>query len=195
MARQKRIVLGVTGSIAAFKAADIASALVAKGAQVSVIMTREAEAFITPLTLSVLSRHKVYRDMLECPEIWDVEHVSLADSADLILIAPATANVIGKLATAICDDLLTCTVVASRAPVVLAPAMNDGMYAHRIVRANIAHLKKIGYHFIGPVKGRLACGRDAMGRMSAVDDIVKTAIHLIELNAKKRNDPRGLNIP
>jgi phosphopantothenoylcysteine decarboxylase/phosphopantothenate--cysteine ligase len=175
-----RIVLGVTGSIAAFKAADIASALVARGAQVSVIMTREAEAFITPLTLSVLSRHKVYQDMLTCPDVWDVEHVSLADSADLILIAPATANVIGKLATAICDDLLTCTVVASRAPVVLAPAMNDGMYAHKIVQANIVVLKKIGYHFVGPVKGKLACGRDGMGCMSAVDDIVRVAFDFLK---------------
>jgi phosphopantothenoylcysteine decarboxylase/phosphopantothenate--cysteine ligase len=178
MGARKKIILGVTGSIAAFKAADIASQFVQKGAQVSVIMTREAEAFITPLTLAMLSCNKVYRDMFDAPEVWEVEHVSLAKSADLILIAPATANIIGKLACGICDDLLTCTVTASRAPVLLAPAMNDGMYTHKIVESNIARLKKIGYHFIGPEKGRLACGKIAIGRMSGVDEIVVSALRL-----------------
>lgn len=178
MASKKRLILGVTGSIAAFKSAEIVSQLVAGGIQVSVIMTEEAEHFITPLTLQTLSRGKVYCSMFGMPDAWDIEHVALADAADAILVAPATANIIGKLASGILDDLLTCTVAASRAPVLLAPAMNDGMYTHPAVRANVERLKKIGYHFIGPVSGRLACGREAVGRMSDVNDIVKMALRL-----------------
>ena len=179
MANKKKIILGVTGSIAAYKAADIASRLNQAHISVSVIMTEEAERFITPLTLQMLSCNKVYRDMFETTEAWDVEHVSLADTADLVVIAPATANVIAKLATGICDDLLTCTVTATKAKVLIAPAMNDGMYANPVVQENIKRLKKLGYKFIGPVKGRLACGRVGMGRMSGVDEIVKTALGLV----------------
>lgn len=181
MASKKRLIVGVTGSIAAFKSPEIVSQLVARGVQVSVIMTEEAEHFITPLTLQTLACGKVYCSMFEIPDAWDIEHVALADAADAILVAPATANVIGKLASGILDDLLTCTVAASRAPVLLAPAMNDGMYAHPVVRANVGRLKKIGYHFIGPVSGRLACGRKAIGRMSDVDDIVKKALKILSL--------------
>ena len=180
MSTKKKIVLGVTASIAAFKAADLVSCFVKKGYEVSVIMTKEAEHFITPLTLQMLSGQKVYRDMFDVPEAWDVEHVSLATSADLVLIAPATACVIGKLAAGICDDLLTCTVVATQAPVLIAPAMNDNMYGHAIVQANIGALKKIGYKFIGPVKGRLACGREGLGRMSDVDEIVRGALSYLK---------------
>lgn len=176
---KKTVVLGVTGSIAAFKAADIASRLVQRGVQVRVIMTKEAKHFITPLTLQMLSAHKVYEGMFDTPEAWEVEHVSLAESADVVLIAPATANIIAKLAAGICDDLLTCTVTATRSPVLLAPAMNHAMYAHKTVQQNIAGLKKLGYRFIGPVKGRLACGKEGMGRMSDADDIVKAALGLV----------------
>lgn len=178
MATRKRIILGVTGSIAAFKSADIVSALVQKGADVRVVMTGEAENFISPLTFAVLSGNKVYRQMFDAPEAWDVEHVSLADSADLVMIAPATANIIGKLACGICDDLLTCIVTATRAPVLIAPAMNDGMYTNKTVESNIRRLKAAGYHFIGPAKGRLACGRSAIGRLSGVDEIVACALKL-----------------
>lgn len=178
MKKDKKIILGVSGSIAAFKSADIASLLSQKGYDVSVIMTKEAEYFITPLTLQMLSANKVYKDMFEAADAWDVEHVSLAQSANLILIAPATANIIAKLASGLCDDLLTCTVLASRAPVLLAPAMNDAMYQHKATQANIERLKKIGYHFIGPVKGRLACGKVALGRMSDVEDIVNDSLRL-----------------
>jgi phosphopantothenoylcysteine decarboxylase/phosphopantothenate--cysteine ligase len=178
MKKAKKIILGVSGSIAAFKAADIASLLLQKGCDVTVIMTKEAEHFITPLTLQMLSSNKVYRDMFDVTDAWDVEHVSLADSAGLILIAPATANIIAKLACGLCDDLLTCTVLASRAPVLLAPAMNDAMYQHKSTQANIERLKKLGYHFIGPVKGRLACGTVGLGRMSGVEDIISKAINL-----------------
>lgn len=181
MAAKKKIVLGVTGSIAAFKSADLVSRLVQKGCEVSVVMTKEAEHFITPLTLAMLSGQKVYKGMFEDPDVWDIEHVSLADSASLVLIAPATACVIGKLANGICDDLLTCTVIATRAPVLMAPAMNDGMFANKVVQDNIERLKKCGVKFIGPVKGRLACGREGLGRMSEVDDIVKEALRVIAL--------------
>lgn len=172
----KKIVLGVTGSIAAFKAAEIVSRLTQKNCSVSVILTKEAEHFVTPLTLQMLSCNKVYRDMFEVQDVWDIEHVTLADSASLVLIAPATANIIAKLATGICDDLLTCTVAATKAPVLIAPAMNDNMYQHKITQANISTLKKIGYKLIGPVRGRLACGRTALGRMSDVDEIIRAAL-------------------
>ncbi|MFH0940515.1 MAG: flavoprotein [Candidatus Omnitrophota bacterium] len=175
MKKGKKIILGVSGSIAAFKSADIVSLLSRQGCYVTVIMTKEAEHFITPMTLQMLSSNKVYRGMFEVADAWAVEHVSLADSAGLILIAPATANIIAKLASGLCDDLLTCTVLASRAPVLLAPAMNDAMYQHKTTQANIERLKKIGYHFIGPVKGSLACGKVALGRMSGVEDIVCSA--------------------
>jgi len=126
----------------------------------------------------MLSGEKVYKEMFETQDVWDVEHVSLADEAGLILIAPATANIIAKLASGLCDDLLTCTVTAAKAPVLIAPAMNDGMYTNKIVQENIERLKKTGYKFIGPVKGRLASGKIAIGRMSDVDDIVRAALSL-----------------
>ena len=170
---KKTIVLGVTGSIASYKAADLVSGLTGKGFEVFVIMTKEAAEFISPLTLQTLSGNKVYSGMFEFVEEWDVKHVSLAKKAGLILIAPATANIIGKLACGICDDLLTCTLTASEAPVLIAPAMNDIMYNNKIVQENIARLKKIGYKFIGPKKGRLACGDVAIGCLADVEAIVK----------------------
>lgn len=173
MNRAKKIVLGVTGSIAAYKSAEIISQLTKQAFDVVVIMTKEAQSFITPLTLGMLSGNKVHCDMFETPHVWDVEHVALADEADLILIAPATANMIAKLASGLCDDLLTCVVAATKAPVLLAPAMNDNMYRHKINQANIAVLKNTGYKFIGPKEGRLACGKPAIGCLADVDDIVK----------------------
>ncbi|MFH1691866.1 MAG: flavoprotein [Candidatus Omnitrophota bacterium] len=173
MNKRKKVVLGVTGSIAAYKSADIVSQLINQGLEVLVVMTKEAQAFITPLTLSVLSGNKTYTDMFETPQVWDVEHVSLADQADLILIAPATANVIAKLTMGLCDDVLTCIVAATKAPVVVAPAMNNNMYEHKITQANIAGLKKLGYKFVGPKLGRLACGKQAMGCLADVGDLVE----------------------
>ncbi len=180
MVSRKKIILGVTGSIAAFKAADIVSRLTQQGCQVSVVMTKEAEKFITPLTMQMLSCGKVYCDMFEVQDVWDVEHVSLADSASLILIAPATANIIAKLASGLCDDLLTCTVAATKAPVLIAPAMNDAMYTHKITQANIERLQKVGYKFVGPVKGRLACGKVAVGHIADVDEIVRAVLRFLK---------------
>lgn len=179
MKEKKTIILGISGSIAAFKSAELVSRLVQKGFGVKVIMTEAAEEFITPLTCQVLSCNKVYRGMFEDLDAWEVEHVSLADSANIVLIAPATANCIGKIASGICDDLLTCVVTATKAPVLIAPAMNDGMYENKIVQENIGRLKKNGYHFVGPVKGRLACGRVSVGRMSDVDDILESVSRLV----------------
>ncbi|MEI8175456.1 MAG: flavoprotein [Candidatus Omnitrophota bacterium] len=173
MAPKKTILLGVTGSIACYKAADIVTALVKKGHDVTVVMTRDAEEFVAPLTFQTLSSNRVYTDMFCVPEEWDAKHVSLAKKADLIVIAPATANILGKLAGGICDDMLTCTVAASEAPVLIAPAMNDVMYRNRIVQENIGKLKKSGYSFIGPRTGRLACGYEALGCLAEVGDIIQ----------------------
>ena len=171
----KTIVLGVTGSIAAYRACEIISALRKESFNVKTILTGEGAQFITPLSLQTLSRNKVLTDMFEPPEKWDPVHTSLAEEASLVLIAHATANVIGKLASGICDDLLTCVVYAASAPVLIAPAMNEKMYEHAIVKENIAKLKKTGYSFVGPVKGRLACGHIAIGHIADTPDIVAAA--------------------
>lgn len=173
MGTDKTIILGVSGSIASYKSADIVSSLVKKGHEVFCIMTKEAKEFISSLTLQTLSGNKVYSEMFDIPEEWDTKHISLAKRANLILIAPATANIIGKLAGGICDDLLCCTVLASKAPILIAPAMNDVMYENKIVQENISRLKKLGYKFIGPRKGRLACGDVAIGCLADVGDIIK----------------------
>lgn len=176
----RTIIVGVTGSIAAYKACEIVNLLKKDSFDVKVILTKDALEFVTPLTLQTLSGNKVLSDMFELPDKWSPVHTSLADSASLVLIAPATANVIGKLACGVCDDLLTCVTYATRAPVLIAPAMNENMYNHKVVRDNIAKLEKIGYSFVGPVKGRLACGHDAIGHIAAVADIVKEAKKILK---------------
>ena len=175
----KTIIVGVTASIAAYKACEIVNLLKKDSFDVKVILTKDALEFVTPLTLQTLSGNKVFTDMFELSDKRSPEHTSLADSASLILIAPATANVIGKLAGGICDDLLTCVVCATKAPVLIAPAMNENMYNHKVVRGNIAKLKEISYSFIGPVKGHLACGHDAIGHIASVPDIIKEAKAII----------------
>lgn len=170
---KKHIVLGVTGSIAAYKSADLIRRLGDGGATVSVIMTKEARQFITPLTLSSLSGQKVYGDLFED---WGrdgpMSHIQLARDADAIVVAPATANVIAKLAHGLADDLLTCTVLATRAPVVVAPAMNEGMFQNKIVQENCRTLKECGFVFVNPVKGQLACGVYGEGHLAEVETIV-----------------------
>lgn len=178
--KAKSIILGVTGSIAAYRACDIITILKKESFDVTVLLTKEAKEFITPLTLETLSNKKVVMDMFELPAERDPLHTSLAEEADLVLIAPATANIIGKLAAGICDDIITCVVFATKAPVLIAPAMNEKMYKHRIVQANIAKLKDIGYRFIGPIKGRLACGHVDVGHIADTQDIVKEAKRLLK---------------
>lgn len=169
----KNVLIGVTGSIASFKACDLVGMLKKRGHSVRCMMSRDAGHFITPLTLEVLTGKKVAETMFELPDNRDPFHVSLADEADLILVAPATADVIGKIAAGICDDILTCTVCASRAPVIFAPAMNDNMYNNPIVQDKIEYLKGKGYAFVGPVEGPLACGREGIGHLAPTEDIVK----------------------
>ena len=170
----RRLLLGVTGSIGAYKAADLIEACKAVGFRVTVAMTHEAQAFITPLTLQVLSEGPVYTDLFHDHTPTGVIHIDLADHADVVLIAPATANILGKLAHGIADDLLTCTVLATRAPVVLAPAMNVKMYEHPAVQRNVERLREIGYTVIEPVWGKLACGYEGVGHLADLEMIVKT---------------------
>ncbi len=165
------IVVGITGGIAAYKAAELVSRLKKESFTVHVVMTKSATQFITPLTLETLSGNPVTVDTFLRDRPWEVEHVALAKAADLLVIAPATANIIGKLASGIADDMLTTTVMATRAPILVAPAMNTGMYENAVVQENIDKLKGRGYHFVGPGHGRLACGDEGAGRMSEVNEI------------------------
>lgn len=174
MLQNKTIIIGVTGGIAAYKACDVVSKLRKLGASVHVIMTKAACKFVAPLTFQTLSNHFVISDMFAEPKTWEIEHISLAKKADLMVIVPATANVIGKIASGIADDMLTTTVMASRSPVMFAPAMNTGMYRNPIVQENIRKLKALGYPFIEPVCGMLACGDEGEGKLADVDTIVKS---------------------
>ena len=175
----KKIVVGVTGGIAAFKAAQLVSTVRQMGAEVTVVMTRAAQQFVTPLTFQSLSQNKVVTDLftLDRP---DIVHVALADWPDLTIIAPATANIIGKIAAGLADDVLTCLVMATRAPILLAPAMDCGMWGSPILQRNVNVLKKMGLHMVGPEKGRLASGKTGMGRMVAPEAIVAAAQDILK---------------
>jgi phosphopantothenoylcysteine decarboxylase/phosphopantothenate--cysteine ligase len=173
MVKSKNVVLGVTASIAIYKACDIVRRLQDENIAVTVAMTPQAEELIKPIVFQSLSGNRVYRGMFDETDAWELEHISLARKADLVLIAPATANIIGKIASGICDDLLTCTVCATQAPVLICPAMNENMYKNRIVQGNIQKLKSWGYKFIEPARGRLACGKVGIGCLADVADIVR----------------------
>ena len=165
MLKDKTILLGVTGSIAAYKIANLASMLVKQHATVHVIMTRNACHFITPMTFETLTGNKCIVDTFDRNFDFKVEHVSLAKLADVVLVAPATANVIGKIAGGICDDMLTTTVCATKAPCIIAPAMNTGMWENPIVQENVEKLRRFGYGIVQPASGRLACGDVGSGKM------------------------------
>ena len=169
----KTIVVGVTGGIAAYKAAELVRLLVKDGAFVRVIMTKNAQEFITPLTLQTLSGNPVATETFNLTQESEIGHIRLADTADLILIAPASADVIGKLAHGIADDLLTTVLLATMAPVLVAPAMNVHMYAHPAVQENIRILGQRGYRFVEPSEGFLACGYEGKGRLADPEDIVE----------------------
>ena len=186
----REIVLGVTGGIAAYKSADLVSRLRHLGARVSVIMTRNAAEFVAPLTFQTLSGNQVAVDTFQAPEYWDVEHVALAKRAEVFVIAPATANLLAKMAHGIADDMLSTTVLATKAPVLVAPAMNTGMWTASATRENVRILKDRGVHFIGPGNGMLACGDSGDGRMSEPAEIVEAIDAL--LNPKK--DYAGLKV-
>ena len=173
MQKRKTIILGVTASIAIYKACDIVRRLREAGYYVRVVMTQDAQKLMSTIVFESLSGNKVHTEMFATPQDWPIEHVSLAQKADLVLLAPATANVIGKIASGICDDLLTCVVCATKAKVMFAPAMNDGMYQNAIVQENIRKLKALGYRCIEPRVGSLACGKVGKGCLADVDTIVR----------------------
>jgi phosphopantothenoylcysteine decarboxylase len=173
MSKPKNIVLGVTGSIAAHKAADLASLLTKQGFNVRVVLTADAQKFITPLPFKTLSRNPVVTDLYDEEEGWKPTHIRLADEADLLLIAPATANVLAKLANGHADNALTCIALAlnPKARLIIAPAMNGKMWQHAATQHNVATLKKRGAEFIGPEKGMLSCGYEGLGRLWPVEKI------------------------
>jgi len=182
---KKNVILGITGSIACYKGCEIANSLTKSGISVSVAMTKEAMEFITPLTFRQLTNNPVITDMFSAPEEFDPVHISLADKADLMLVAPATANIIGKVASGICDDILSCTIVSSDAPTIFAPAMNTKMYKNRIVQDNIKKLTKHGYKFVGPIKGALACGYSGLGHIAKTGDIIKAVKSILSRPRRK----------
>src|SRR5213078_2752659 len=175
MSAGKNIVLGVTGSIAAYKAADLTSRLAKQGANVNVVMTVDALRFITPLAFKTLSQRPVVTDLYDEEQGWKPTHVRLADEADLLLIAPATANILAKLAHGIADDALSCIALALRpeAKVLIAPAMNGKMWLHPATQQNAATLKSRGVEFIGPEKGLLSCGYEGLGRLWPVEKVAR----------------------
>lgn len=170
---KKEIVLGVTGSIACYKAAEIASSLVRYGARITVIMTECARQFVSPVTFQTISRRKVITTLFEPLSEATVEHISLAQSTDAALIAPATANIIGKMACGIGDDFLSTFVLARNFPIVVAPAMNEFMYRNPIVQENMERLRRFGVVFVEPERGRLACGAEGEGRLASVERILE----------------------
>ena len=186
----KNIVLGVTGGIAAYKSAEVVSRLRHSGASVHVIMTRNATEFVSPLTFQTLSAHPVVTDTFDTPEKWDVEHVALAKLADIFVIAPATANILAKMAHGIADDMLSTTVLATKAPILAAPAMNTGMWTAEATQTNIKILRERCVFFAGPESGMLACGDEGAGRMSEPAEIVKR----IEEILNRKTDLRGMKV-
>lgn len=180
----KTIVLGVTGGIAAYKSANLASMLIKLHADVHVIMTQNATKFITPMTFETLTNNKCIVDTFDRNFSFDVKHVSLAKRGDLFVVAPCTANVIGKLAHGICDDMLTTTMLATRAPKLIAPAMNTGMWENPILQDNLVKLQGYGYHIIQPIVGRLACGDTGTGKMQSEEVIVE---HILSYMAKEKD--------
>lgn len=171
--KNKTVVLGVTGGIAAYWAAEIIGVLRDKKTDVHVIMTENATRFITPLTLQTISKNKVVINMFELPADLEVGHITYAKRADLILVAPATANFIGKVASGIADDMLTTTIMATKSPVFIAPAMNENMWKNNIVQKNIERLKKENYKIINPDYGIMACGGEGEGTLASIEKILK----------------------
>ncbi len=191
MLENLNILLGVTGGIAAYKAVDLAGKLTACGAGVSTVMTEAACRFVGPKSFEAVTGSAVYTTMWSTPEEHKISHIALADAADIVVVAPATANIIGKIANGICDDLLstvlcTCWPRIESGAALLAPAMNNNMWANPAVQANVKRIKEMGFQLIGPVEGRLACGSEGLGRMSEPRDILE-AIEKIASKIKKRD--------
>ncbi|MDD4168753.1 MAG: bifunctional phosphopantothenoylcysteine decarboxylase/phosphopantothenate--cysteine ligase CoaBC [Desulfotomaculaceae bacterium] len=186
----KNITIGVTGGIAVYKAAQLVSNLAVSGAAVRVMMTESAREFVTPLTFQTLSGRQVYTDLFARPAGGAVQHIDLAASSDLVLLAPATANIIGKIACGIADDLISTVVMATSCPIIICPAMNVNMYNNRVVQRNLASLRGLGYHFVEPGVGRLACGAEGRGRLADLE-LIMDKINFILANEK---DLQGLSV-
>ncbi len=186
----KTVVLGITGGIAAYKACELASRLRKAGAETYVIMTKNACEFVAPLSFETLTNHPVVTDTFARPETWEVEHVALAKKADVFVIAPATANIMAKMACGIADDMLSTTVLATKAPVLIAPAMNTGMWVNPATQKNLETLKSRGIQFVGPEGGYLACGDEGTGRMSEPEAIFNAICDIL----CKEQDMAGLNV-
>ena len=176
MKDKKCVVVGVSGGVAVYKTLDVISRLRKKDVEVHVIMTKSATEFVTPLSFQSLSQNMVITDMFAEPKAWEIQHISLAKKADLMLIVPATANIIGKVANGIADDMLSTTIMATKAPVVFCPAMNTNMYENPIVQRNISLLKELGYEFIEPASGRLACGDEGKGKLQDTEIIAEETL-------------------
>ncbi|QPJ85688.1 bifunctional phosphopantothenoylcysteine decarboxylase/phosphopantothenate--cysteine ligase CoaBC [Sarcina sp. JB2] len=187
----KKVLLGVSGGIAVYKALDVISRLKKKGIEVKVIMTKSATEFVTPLSFQSLSENPVVINMFDEPKAWEIQHISLAKWADLVVVVPATANIIGKVANGIADDMLSTTIMATKAEVIFCPAMNTNMYENKIVQKNMATLKDLGYGFINPASGRLACGDIGRGKLENTEIIAEKIIK--KLSSKSR-DFEGKNV-
>jgi len=183
MLTNKTIVLGITGSVAAYKAADIASKLAQAGAKVEVVMTESATRFVTPLALRSVTGRPVVTDMFDLASQYHVEHIALAQSADVVVIAPATANTIAKIAVGIADDMLGCTVLATRAPVIVAPAMESNMFQNPVTQDNLARLKARGFTIVEPGYGHLASGGTGPGRLADIEKIIGTIQQVLGSNS------------
>lgn len=173
MFKDKNILIGITGGIAAYKACSLINYLKSQGANIRVIMTDHAKEFITPLTIETLAGSKVITNMFMEEDYSEVTHIKLAKEADFVLIVPATANIIGKIANGICDDMLSTTILATKAPVIFTPAMNNQMFENRILQDNIRKLEEYGYRFIEPAVGHLACGGEEKGKLPNTKVLVK----------------------
>ncbi len=179
----KEIVVGVTGSIASYRTCDLISALRKEpDVNVHVVMTKEATRFVTPLTFQTLTGNKVHSELFEAPEEWDLLHTSLAARASLVVVCPATLNLIGKFANGLCDDLLTAVLFATKAPVLLVPAMNVGMYEHPATQENLERLRRRGVELIGPIRGEMACRQVGMGHIAENAEILAA----LRLRLKKK---------
>lgn len=193
MKNKKCVVIGVSGGIAVYKALEIVSALKKKDVDVRVIMTDSATKFVTPLSFQSLSQNNVVTDMFAEPKAFEIQHISLAQRADVMLIAPATANIIGKVANGISDDMLSTTIMATKSKVIFAPAMNTNMYENVIVQNNIKKLISYGYEFIEPAYGRLACGDIGQGKLADVNTIVEKILEELN-NEPKKQDLKGKKV-
>ncbi|MEX1275094.1 MAG: bifunctional phosphopantothenoylcysteine decarboxylase/phosphopantothenate--cysteine ligase CoaBC [Bacteroidota bacterium] len=187
----KNILLGVSGGIAAYQAVDLIGLLRSRLADVRVIMTTSATQFITPLTLETVSQHPVSVEMFDGHSHSSIEHIALGRIADIVVLAPATANLIGKIANGIADDMLTTTIMAVRAPVIICPAMNENMWLNPIVQENVAKLKRNGYLFVDPEYGEMACGGEGWGRLARLDKIVAAVLSVVTDSAEAQERVGG----